>query len=67
MTLIAIIQRIKEDHYVDLNRWQKDFIDDIYQGVDGLPNNAADHEIEEYLSQKQINKIYEIAQELGIN
>ena len=66
MTVIQLIHIIKEDHKLELNSWQRQFIEDIYDGVDGLGSDTPDQEIGEFLTGPQINKVYEIAQELGI-
>lgn len=66
MNIVSLIHIIKEEHYVDLNKWQKNFIDDLYIGVDGLYTGMSDEEASEYLTQKQINKVREIGEELGI-
>jgi len=66
MTVIQLIHTIKEDHHVELNSWQKQFIEDLYDGVDGIDLGISDLDLREYLSEKQIEKVYEIAEELGI-
>lgn len=65
MTILMLIQLIKEEFYIDLNKWQRQFIDDIYEGIDGL-EGITDDELSEYLTEKQMDKVEEIAHEVGI-
>lgn len=66
MTVFKMISLIKEGHYFELNAWEKQFIEDLYEGVDGLSPEITDIDLGELLTDKQIQKVREIAEELGI-
>lgn len=57
MTLIQKIQFIREERYHELNDWQKEFISDLYLNV---------QDPKEEMTRKQIEKVDEIWQELGL-
>ena len=66
MNSLEKLNFLKEERYLDLNKWERNFIDDLYHNCDGLdPAELHQHEIEsEYLSVGQINKVDEIYKEL---
>lgn len=63
MTLAQKIYFIREERHQDLSQWEREFIEDIYEGIDGM---ASDELAEEYLTSRQIEKIEEIWENLGL-
>jgi len=57
---------MREERYHDLNEWEKEFISDLYAGLDGVPHDAKQHEVAEYLTPRQISKTDEIWSDLGL-
>ena len=67
MTIKEKIVRIREDFFHELRDKEKIFIDDMYDGVDGLPQSLSDEDISEYLTERQISWINDIATSLGLD
>jgi len=66
-TIYQKVVRIREDHFHELHKeTERVFIDDMYDGVDGLPSDISDEDIADYLTERQINWINDIAVSLGI-
>lgn len=66
MTLLQKIQYLREERYHDLNDWEKEFVSDMYEGTEGIPSESSDEDTEEYLTTRQVEKLEEICEELGI-
>ena len=66
MTTLEKLNFIREERYQDLNDWQKDFIEDRYEAVTNHPDEITDDEVKEFFTRKQIEKIDEIWEELGL-
>ena len=71
MTLLTMLKTLKEEHYLELNEWEQEFITDLYlellgpNGM-GLGDDLNDEDMKEYLSRNQSGKLREIAEEIGI-
>ncbi len=65
MTIEEKIETLFYDLYVDLNAWEKDFISKVHEGIDGL-DGITDQDIGEYLTPRQIEKVQEIFERVGI-
>ena len=61
MTIHEKIEYLKFEGYRNLSEWGRDFVDDLYAGLDS--HELTDQEIEEQLSESQIEKINELYQE----
>jgi hypothetical protein len=66
MTTWQKVRFMREERYHDLNEWEKEFISDLYAGLDGVPHDAKQHEVAEYLTPRQISKTDEIWSDLGL-
>ena len=42
------------------SNWEEDFINDLWEGIDGTHKSLNDYQIEDYLHENQIQKIKEI-------
>lgn len=61
MTIYEKVQRIRDEHFHELrNEKEKQFIEDMCEGLDGVPPNINDEDITEYLSPRQIGWIEDI-------
>lgn len=66
MTTLQKLRFIREECFQDLNEWERDFVDQMYDGVDGVPDNTNDEDLSEYLTRRQMEKIDEIWEELWL-
>lgn len=66
MNLVALVRRLKEDFYLELTKWERQFIDEMADGLDGLPDETDDSEVTEYITEGQQKKIREIAENVGL-
>jgi len=61
MTILQKIKFIREEHYHNLrSEKEREFIEDMYEGIDGVPLNTKDEDITEYLTPRQIQWIEDI-------
>lgn len=68
MMIFQKIYLIRNEHYHELrNEKEKEFIEDMADGIEGLPLDINDVDIAEYLTERQINWINDIAIAVGIN
>lgn len=66
MTIYEKLRQIKEQHFHELHREnERQFIEDMYDGIQGL-GEIDDIEIADYLTERQIKWIEDIAVALGI-
>lgn len=62
MTIYQAIQIIRDEHFHDLpTKKSKQFIEDVYEALDGVPIDINDEDVTEYLSPRQIEWINDIA------
>lgn len=68
MTTIEKVNFIREDRFLDLDAWQKEFIEDIYSELNAHPDceTLTDAEVKDFLTPRQIEKINEIWKDLGL-
>lgn len=65
MTLRQKLEFIRTERFQDINKWEKDFISDLYEGLDGLPSWQTDEDMNDYLTERQIKKLNEIWENLA--
>ena len=56
MTTVEKVKFLKEERYIDLNQWEREFISDLYE-------NAQD---DDELTSRQIGKVEDIWQDMGL-
>ena len=61
LNAIQKVKFLKEKQYEDLNKWEKEFIDDLYEFVDEDSSEPTSG-----LSRRQVEKIEEIWQDIGL-
>ena len=67
MTICQLVNLIRNEHFHELqNEKEKQFIEDMADGLDGLPLETNDEDITEYLTPRQITWIKDIAVYVGI-
>lgn len=66
MTILEKLSFIKEERYQDLNKWQQGFIDDLTEKIDLHPDEVTEDEVRDFFSRRQIEKLDEIWQEIGL-
>ena len=64
MTLIEKIKFLREERFHDLNYWAQGFVEDIYTLC--TENDPTPEEVEEFLTIRQKEKIYEIWEDAGL-
>jgi len=64
--LVGLVRWLKEDFYLELTTWERQFIDEMEDGLEGLPFDLPDDEAREYITPSQERKIREIAENVGI-
>lgn len=72
-TILKKIKHLKTSPcFLDLNEWEKEFITTLHNGEDAqggvgcLADDLSDFEITDYLSRRQIEKVEEIWNNLGL-
>ena len=65
MSIYEKICFLRQERYEDLNDWSKGFIEDLYETVD-LAEPPTDEEIKEFFTRRQIEKINEIWEDMGL-
>jgi len=59
---------LRDEYFQDLrSEKEKQFIEDMFDGLQGLPQELGYEELDEYLSPRQIQWIRDIAQYIGID
>ena len=66
MNLLEKINWLKEERYVDLDSWEKGFIDDLYETIQQHPDEPTEDEVLEFFTRRQIEKVDEIWENLGL-
>ena len=66
MTILEKLSWLREECYQDLNEWQKGFIEDLYDTIKEHPDEVTEDELHEFFTRKQIEKIEEIWEEVGL-
>lgn len=62
MTVLQKLRLLREEHYHEIkNENAKQFIEDVYEGVRGVPSDIIDEDLTEYLSPRQIQWINDLA------
>jgi len=61
LTLYQKLCLIREEHFQDLrNEKEKQYVDDMAEGLDGVPANINDEDVMEYLTPRQVVWIKDI-------
>lgn len=61
MTLYEQLQIIRDEHFHNLrNEREQQFIEDMCEGLDGVPKDIIDEDVTEYLTERQIEWIRDI-------
>ena len=66
MTIIEKLNWLREERYQDLNDWQKGFIEDLSDTLNNHPDEVTEDEVKEFFTRRQIEKIEEIWEEMGL-
>jgi len=67
MTVIKLVQLLRDEYFQDLrSEKEKQFVEDMFDGLQGLPQNLSVTDLDEYLTPRQIQWIRDIAQYVGI-
>ena len=67
MTIYHLLCLIRFEHFHELNsEKEKQFIEDAYEALLGLPVDTNDENITEYLSPRQIEWLKDIGNSLGL-
>lgn len=67
MTIIQLVQLIRDEYSQDLrSEKEKEFIAEMYDGLQGLPQNLCIEDVGEYLTPRQVEWIKDITVSLGI-
>jgi len=68
MTIYQLVCLIRIEHFHNLrSESEKQFVEDMYDGLVGVPGNINDEDITEYLSPRQIEWIKDIGVSLDIS
>jgi len=65
MTLPERIKFIREERFQDLNDWERDFIQDIYDSMTAA-GEVTEEEVKEFFTRRQVEKVNEIWENLGL-
>lgn len=66
-TLYQKVILIRNECFHELHREkEREFIEDMYEGLDGLPSDINDEDITDYLTKRQISWINDIANALNV-
>lgn len=65
MTIFDKIHFMRHDRYLDLNYWEREFIADVWDDIEEM-KDATDEELIAFLSERQLRKIDEIWEDLGL-
>lgn len=66
MTLLHLLRFIYEERRHDLDDWEREFVSDLYHGMEGVVPDLTDEDIGDYLTRRQISKLREIGEDLGL-
>lgn len=66
MTLLEKLDWLREECYHDLNSWQQGFIEDVHDTIHRHADEVTEEEVKEFLTRRQIEKIEEIWEEVGL-